>query len=66
MKSQIKTFALFGAFAAGFCCPQAAALSFLIRYLIALMMFCSLLKMRASRRPLRKEHWQILAATQIR
>ena len=65
MKSQIKTFALFGAFAAGFCCPQAAALSFLIRYLIALMMFCSLLKMRASRRPLRKEHWQILAANLI-
>ena len=65
MKSQIKTFALFGAFAAGFCCPQAAALSFLIRYLIALMMFCSLLKMRASRRPLRKEHGLILAANLV-
>lgn len=62
MKSQIKTFALFGAFAAGFCFPQAAALSFLIRYMIALMMFCSLLKMRSSRRPLRREHGWILAA----
>ena len=65
MKSQIKTFALFGAFAAGFACPQAAALSFLIRYLIALMMFCSLLKMRSSRRPLRREHWYILAANLV-
>ena len=65
MKSQIKTFALFGAFAAGFACPQAAALSFLIRYLIALMMFCSLLKMRSSRRPLRREHWLILLANLI-
>ena len=62
MKSQIRTFALFGAFAAGFAFPQAAALSFCIRYLIALMMFCSLLKMRPSRRPLRREHWLILGA----
>ena len=62
MKSQIKTFALFGAFAAGFCFPQASALSFLIRYMIALMMFCSLLKMRSSRRPLLREHWLILGA----
>ena len=56
MRSQIRTVALFGVFAAGFLCPQAAALKFLIRYLIALMMFFSLLKLRPARRPLRREH----------
>ncbi|MBR7104199.1 MAG: hypothetical protein IKC65_04590 [Lentisphaeria bacterium] len=62
MKSQIKTFALFGAFAAGFCLPRASCLSFLIRYMIALMMFFSLLKLRPSRKPLLKEHWLIFGA----
>ena len=56
MRSQIKTIALFGVFAAGFFCPQASAFKFLIRYLIALMMFFSLLKLRPARRPLRREH----------
>ena len=56
MRSQIRTVALFGVFAAGFLCPQAAVLKFLIRYLIVLMMFFSLLKLRPARRPLRREH----------
>ncbi len=59
MKNQIKTIALFAAFAAGFCFPQASALSGLTRYLIALMMFFSLLNVRSVRRPLRREHWLI-------
>ena len=37
-------------------------MSFMIRYLIALMMFCSLLKMRPARRILTLRHWMIFAA----
>lgn len=62
MKSYTRTIVLFGAFAAGFLCPQAAGLKFLIRYMIALMMFFSLLKLRPVRRPLRREHAVIFSA----
>ncbi len=62
MRNQFRTVALFGVFAAGFLCPQAAAFKFLIRYLIALMMFFSLLKLRPARRPLRREHAVIFLA----
>ncbi len=62
MNGKVRLLLLSAAFIGGFFSPWAAHFSWLIRYIIIVLMFFSMLQMRFHRNAIRKEHWKIFAA----
>ena len=58
----LRNLALFGAFIAGYFCPWAASLNWLIRWLIVGMMFMVMLQVKFTVRSIRVHHLIILLA----
>ena len=58
----MRTLVMFAVMAAGFFCPRAASLSFLIPWLIVVMMYMAMLRMKLSLRSFTPAHLRIFAA----
>ena len=62
LKALLRPALIFASFAAGALIPAAASLTWMVRYLLMLMLFLVFLRIRASRLKPEKTHWRILAA----
>lgn len=62
LKTLIRPALIVAAFAAGYCVPEAKTLTFLIRYLLLVMLYFVCLQVKPVQLKPHKSHWKILAA----
>ena len=61
LKTLIRPALIVAAFAAGYCVPEAKNLTFLIRYLLLVMLYFVCLQVKLGHLKPHKSHWKILA-----